>query len=508
MSNFYSEGKATEHPDVAGQSEFQKKADVELERRRRERVKRRMEKGPQLPSFIGKIKEEKNVHGEVEVPSGKIEKITKKAVKRIDSDVDGDVENNDKKKGNYGEFFPSPTGKGRLYTKVEGFDITKQSSKRKSLGRKSSIKSGSKPTGYESPKEFRDAEIKFASEEFIIEKELTKQEMKKREEIVKSMKKKLKDFEKRYPGRGEEVMYATATKLAKEEIVYENAITALVEFNFAEDYESADNMFENLSDTFILTLIEEYIEEKARGTRPKRSVHAYDVDETLFGHGKKGKPNVQVHVKDDSGKRVQSLSNQEFNTHKLKPGHKYDFGEFQSAKKFRETSSPNKKVIKDIKRKQARGQNVHLVTARSKFDNPSEFQGHLKKHGVNVDKSNIHYTGGMKGGDVGQKKVKVVDAVAKKAGAKKAHMYDDAAKVHKGFEAAKKDKPTSMDYKTHMVAPDKSGESRVRSYQATKGGSTGGPKKTTKEKQRARKKARKSMGEEMTPYEYWKNFIK
>lgn len=52
----------------------------------------------------------------------------------------------------------------------EKFDITKQSSKRKSLGRKSSIKDGSKPTGYESPKEFRDAEKKFSkktySEEF------------------------------------------------------------------------------------------------------------------------------------------------------------------------------------------------------------------------------------------------------------------------------------------------------------------------------------------------------
>lgn len=213
---------------------------------------------------------------------------------------------------------------------------------------------------------------------------------------------------------------------------------------------------------------EEYIAEKARGTRPKRTVHAYDVDETLFSHGKKGKPNVKVHVKDASGKRVKSLSNQEFNTHKLEKGHKYDFSEFQSAKKFKETSSSNKKVIKDIKRKQARGQNVHLVTARSKFDKPSEFQGHLKKHGVNVDKKNIHYTGGMKGSDIGDKKVAVVNAIAKKAGAKKAHMYDDAAKVHKSFEAEKKKKPTSMKYKTHMVAPDKSGESRVRSYQATK----------------------------------------
>ena len=47
------------------------------------------------------------------------------------------------------------------------------------------------------------------------EKTLTKREMSKREELVKSMKKRAADFEKRYPGRGKEVMYATATKMAK-----------------------------------------------------------------------------------------------------------------------------------------------------------------------------------------------------------------------------------------------------------------------------------------------------
>ena len=51
--------------------------------------------------------------------------------------------------------------------------------------------------------------------ELLYEKTLTDMEMKKREEIVKSMKDKESDFEKRYPGRGKEVMYATATKLAK-----------------------------------------------------------------------------------------------------------------------------------------------------------------------------------------------------------------------------------------------------------------------------------------------------
>lgn len=47
------------------------------------------------------------------------------------------------------------------------------------------------------------------------EKTLTPAETKKKEEIVKSMKKSAGDFEKRYPGRGKEVMYATATKQAK-----------------------------------------------------------------------------------------------------------------------------------------------------------------------------------------------------------------------------------------------------------------------------------------------------
>ena len=54
------------------------------------------------------------------------------------------------------------------------------------------------------------------SEQFQIdEKTLTAAETKEKERIVKSMKNKASDFEKRYPGRGKEVMYATATKMAK-----------------------------------------------------------------------------------------------------------------------------------------------------------------------------------------------------------------------------------------------------------------------------------------------------
>ena len=245
----------------------------------------------------------------------------------------------------------------------------------------------------------------------------------------------------------------------------------------------------------------ENLEEKARGTRPKKTVHAFDVDETLARHGKKGKPNVKVHVNDASGKRVKSLSNQEFNTHKLDKGHSYDFSEFRSAKKFGETSSANKKVIKDVKRKQARGQNVHIITARAKFDNPSEFQGHLKKMGVDVPINKIHYTGGMKGSDIGKKKVDTGKGVAKQSGAKKIHVYDDAKKVNDAFEKEKQNNPTSTKIKTHLAKPNASGETTLRSYQATKGGRTSdNPSSTIKQTQRRRQRARRGMGEEVSSY--------
>jgi hypothetical protein len=50
----------------------------------------------------------------------------------------------------------------------------------------------------------------------IMEKELTEPEKKEKEKIVKGMKKDKKGFKKRYGDDAESVMYATATKIAKE----------------------------------------------------------------------------------------------------------------------------------------------------------------------------------------------------------------------------------------------------------------------------------------------------
>ena len=72
------------------------------------------------------VGEAKNVHGDIEVPSGnggKLKKLASRAAKRIDTDVDGDVEHNDKHKGEYGEFVPTGgdprKAQGRQFTSLK-----------------------------------------------------------------------------------------------------------------------------------------------------------------------------------------------------------------------------------------------------------------------------------------------------------------------------------------------------------------------------------------------------
>jgi hypothetical protein len=488
FKRIYSEGVASEHPDVAGQKEFANKADEILARRKRNREQ--SGKNAKLDAIGRKLYNMNKIGEETELGEAHWDPATKTI--------------GDKKR----------TGTDPEIQAMAAKAAASGPKKRKPLGSVRKNSADFKPSSPEQAKSDK------KSWDNYWEGSWKKKKMNEKIDVGADAGSTISDFvhskSKTFKGdsKNQRIKRALGAYYAAQkeetESIYDYVIEALVDSDFAQDYETAENMFECMSDEFVAVILEEYIEEKARGTRPKKTVHAYDVDETLFGHGKKGKPNVQVHVNDASGKRIQSLSNQDFNTHKLDKdkGHSYDFSEFQSAKKFKETSSANKKVIKDLKRRQARGQNVHIITARSKFDKPSEFQGHLQKHGVDVPMNKIHYTGGMKGGDIGQKKVDVANAVAKKSGAKTISMYDDAAKVHKAFEKEKQNKPTSVKIKTRMVAPDKSGEANVRSYQGTKGGRTSdNPTSTIRQTQRRRQRARRGMGEEVSSYDYWKQFI-
>ena len=65
----------------------------------------------------------------------------------------------------------------------------------------------------------KSAKAKLNAEEVeqIEERELTSAETKKKEDIVRGMKKGIEGFKERYGSRAKEVMYATATKKAKED---------------------------------------------------------------------------------------------------------------------------------------------------------------------------------------------------------------------------------------------------------------------------------------------------
>ena len=205
--------------------------------------------------------------------------------------------------------------------------------------------------------------------------------------------------------------------------------------------------------------------------KPKGKVRAWDMDETLMRNDPK---KIRVHVKDKEGKKVQSLTNQEFNTHKLDKdkGHSYDFDEFRSSEKFSKAATPNKSMVKKLKKQVRRGKPVHIVTARGSFDDQPKFAKHLRRHGIEIDPGkgkggrhvHVHRAGDMEGSDIGEKKVKIVKGLMKKHGTSGAEMYDDAAKVHRAFKKSAKETPTQPKVKTKMVQPNRKDTTQARSF--------------------------------------------
>ena len=81
-------------------------------------MKRRDAIGKAMSKRKNKVSESKDI----EVPSKDLKGAVKKAVKRIDNNVSGDIDKNDKSMGYYGEFVPSADGKKKIVTKIgEGF---------------------------------------------------------------------------------------------------------------------------------------------------------------------------------------------------------------------------------------------------------------------------------------------------------------------------------------------------------------------------------------------------
>lgn len=180
-------------------------------------------------------------------------------------------------------------------------------------------------------------------------------------------------------------------------------------------------------------------------------LHVFDVDDTLF--------HTTAKIRVMRGKKqVTSLSNSEYNTHKLPDGHHYDYTEFRSAEKFDSESKPNQRVIQKMKnlhtKTKSSGGKVIINTARADFDDRDRFLGAFKKHGVDIDNIHVHRAGNMKGeGTVASKKTEIIRNQIKNGNYNHVSLYDDSEQNLKHFLELKKEFP-HINFNAHHVKPD------------------------------------------------------
>ena len=200
-----------------------------------------------------------------------------------------------------------------------------------------------------------------------------------------------------------------------------------------------------------------FMTEEDRKDPKSKTLHAFDMDETLFHHDSS---KLQVHVKDAHGKHVKSLSNQEFNNHKLEPGHHYDFADFRSSKKFKETAKPIHKMIRKLKAIHKHNKNVEILTARSDFDDKKGFIDRLKHHGIDAHQIHVRRAGNIEGNPAETKR-KVVHDLIKKHGYTKVHLYDDSEHNLNHFVSLKQDHPNVEFHAHHVSHNPETGEVKV-----------------------------------------------
>jgi hypothetical protein len=110
------------------------------------------------------------------------------------------------------------------------------------------------------------AQVKAMKEETELdERTLTSGEMNKREDMVKGMKKNMSDFKSRYGKDAKAVMYATATKMAKEEVDQEEMDVSLLELFASLDEEEKQIMVEMIEEGVDLDTFQDLESEESNG---------------------------------------------------------------------------------------------------------------------------------------------------------------------------------------------------------------------------------------------------
>ena len=178
------------------------------------------------------------------------------------------------------------------------------------------------------------------------------------------------------------------------------------------------------------------------------TLYVFDIDDTLLH------TTAEIQVKNQHGKVVKKLSNQEFNNHTLPDDHEYDFGEFKDAKKFAKESKPMHSMIEQLKKIQKKialnltpGSKIIMNTARSDFDNKEIFLGVFKSLGIDIDTIHVHRAGNIEGNMLpAQKKLVYIRKYLDSQKYNQVHMYDDSKTNLKYFVSLKDEYPKIQFY--------------------------------------------------------------
>ena len=182
-------------------------------------------------------------------------------------------------------------------------------------------------------------------------------------------------------------------------------------------------------------------------SRSKIGLTIFDIDETLFHTEAK----VQV---SKEGKIVKILDNQQYNSYRLKKGESFNYGQFKSAKIFKETSTPIAKVIKRAKRiiyfATRKGSKVIIVTARQDMDDKKIFKEAFKAQGIDIGRVYVERAGNIGKETASENKVVIFKKYLDTERYARIRLFDDDKNNLKAFMSLQKNY-ANVKFTAHQV---------------------------------------------------------
>ena len=148
------------------------------------------------------------------------------------------------------------------------------------------------------------------------------------------------------------------------------------------------------------------------------------------------------------------MDNQQFNSYKLKNGESFDYGQFKSAKIFKETSTPITKIIKKAKRiihyAIRSGAKVIIVTARQDMDDKKLFKEAFEAQGIDIGKVYVERAGNIGKKTASANKVVIFKKYLDTGRYARVRLFDDDKNNLKAFMSLQKNY-ANVTFTAHQV---------------------------------------------------------